>query len=40
MHLKWMRWFPVLLLGVALNLSPSVSGAATPEKKPAKATIW
>jgi octaheme c-type cytochrome (tetrathionate reductase family) len=36
MNLGWMRWFPVLLLGVVLNLSPSLSGAVTPEKKPAK----
>ena len=36
MNVKWMRWFLVFLLGVALNLSPSLSGAATPEKKPAK----
>jgi len=36
MNLGWMRWFLVLLVGVALNLSPSLSEAATPEKKPGK----
>jgi octaheme c-type cytochrome (tetrathionate reductase family) len=36
MNLRSMRWFVVLLLGMALNLSPSLSGAATPEKKPGK----
>jgi hypothetical protein len=37
MNLGWMRWVLVLLLGVvALNLSPTLSGAASPEKKPAK----
>ena len=36
MNSTWMGWFLVLLLGVVLNLSPSLSGAATPEKKPAK----